>query len=204
GGGAGTGTGTNVTLRLFDLGSQTAPAPSPYAPGTDLFNSGSGLSITYTPQSTGVLEFDFTGSDQVALQSGHMYAFEIEGVLNTSPLVWQRATNDSYSGGAAYRNRSWINNNNARDFAMAVYVTTASNGTNSGQCTVNWNDVHQRIDGFGGGVVFLNPASLDPVPSTNMDTLYGTNTGQLGLTLLRVRIDPSNNWTNAMLDAQQA
>jgi glucuronoarabinoxylan endo-1,4-beta-xylanase len=70
---------------------------------------------------------------------------------------------------------------------------------------VDWNDVHQRIDGFGGGVVFLNPASLDPVPDTNMDTLYGTaNANQLGLTLLRVRIDPATNWANALADAQKA
>jgi glucuronoarabinoxylan endo-1,4-beta-xylanase len=72
-------------------------------------------------------------------------------------------------------------------------------------CTVDWNDVHQRIDGFGGGVVFLNPASLDPVTDANMDTLYGTNNAtQLGLTLLRVRIDPTTNWNNALLDGQKA
>jgi glucuronoarabinoxylan endo-1,4-beta-xylanase len=203
GGGSGTGTGTNLILHLFDLGSQTAPAPSPYTPGTDLFNSGNGLSITYTPQITGVLEFDFTGGDRVALQSGHMYAFEIDGVINTSPLAWQRATNDTYSGGAAYRNQSWINANNARDFAMAVYASLPSSGTNSGQCTVNWNDVHQRIDGFGGGVVFLN-AGLDPMTTANMNTLYGTNAGQLGLTLLRIRIDPTTNWSFALQDAQKA
>jgi glucuronoarabinoxylan endo-1,4-beta-xylanase len=79
-----------------------------------------------------------------------------------------------------------------------VYGATA-------QCTVNWNDVHQRIDGFGGGVVFLSPASLDPVAGTNMDTLFRTNNAnQLGLTLLRVRIDPSSNWANALSDAQKA
>src|SRR5450756_2413923 len=80
GAGTGTGAGTNITLRLFDLGTQTAPNPSPYAPGGDLFNSGNGLSITYTPQTVGVLRFDFTGSDQVTLTNGHMYAFEINGV----------------------------------------------------------------------------------------------------------------------------
>ena len=38
-----------------------------------------------------------------------------------------------------------------------------------------------------------------------MDTLYGTNnSSQLGLTLLRVRIDPTTNWTTALSDAQQA
>src|SRR5579871_1091987 len=47
--GSGTGAGTNLTLRLFDLGAQTAPNPSAYTPGSDLFNSGSGLAIAYTP-----------------------------------------------------------------------------------------------------------------------------------------------------------
>ena len=209
GGGTGTGAGTNITLRLFDLGTQTAPNPSPYTPGADLFNSGNGLAITYSPQTTGVLQFDFTGNDQVIMTNGHLYAFEMDGVLNSSPLLWQRTTNDAYAGGAAYRNRSWINGNSARDFALAVYVTittntSATNASTSGQCTVDWNNLHQRIDGFGGGVVFLD-AGLDPVTSANMDTLYGTNnSSQLGLTLLRVRIDPTTNWTTALQDAQKA
>ena len=129
GGGTGTGSGTNVTLRLFDLGTQTAPNPSPYMPGSDLFNSGAGLAIAYSPQTTGVLQFNFTASDQVTLQSGHMYAFEVDSVLNTSPLLFQRTTNDTYSGGAAYRNRSWINGSNARDFALAVYATAVNTNT---------------------------------------------------------------------------
>jgi len=209
GGGTGTGMGTNITLRLFDLGTQTAPNPSPYVPGNDLFNSGNGLAIAYSPQTFGVLQFDFGGNDQVTLTNGHLYAFEMDGVLNSSPLVWQRTTNDTYSGGAAYRNRRWINGNNAREFAMAIYGTTttnapATNATTSAQCTVDWNDVHQQIDGFGGGVVFLD-AGLDPVTSANMNTLYGTNNStQLGLTLLRVRIDPTTNWVTALSDAQKA
>ncbi len=72
-------------------------------------------------------------------------------------------------------------------------------------CTVDWNEVHQRIDGFGGGVVFLSPATLDPVTDANMDTLFETNNAnQLGLTLLRVRIDPTTNWSVALSDAQKA
>jgi glucuronoarabinoxylan endo-1,4-beta-xylanase len=129
GGGTGTAVGTNLLLRLFDLGPQTAPNPSAYSSGNDLFNSGSGLSISYSPQPNGIVQFDFTGSDQVALEAGHMYAFEINGGLNTAPISWQRTTNDSYAAGAAYRNQSWINGNNARDFALAVYG--ASPGTNT-------------------------------------------------------------------------
>ncbi len=53
--------------------------------------------------------------------------------------------------------------------------------------------------------MFLTPGSLDPVTDANMDTLFGTaNTNQLGLTLLRVRIDPTTNWSAALSDAQEA
>lgn len=122
-GGMGTGGGMEITLKLFDLGFQTSPNPSRYSPGADLFNSGNGLLINYNPQAEGVVEFDFTGSDQVALIDGHMYAFELDGALNSSPILWERTTNDTYLGGAAYRDRSWINGNPARDFSLAVYAT---------------------------------------------------------------------------------
>jgi glucuronoarabinoxylan endo-1,4-beta-xylanase len=210
--GSGTGSGTNLVLKLFDLGTQTAPNPSPYTAsivGPNLLGSGSGLSVTYTPQANGILEFDFTGPDQVSLTNGHMYAFELTGTLSTTPVFWSRGTNDTYSGGAAYRNQAWINGSNARDFALAVYTstnaTTTNNPATNGNCTVNWTDVRQKIDGFGGGIVFPNPTSLDPITDANMNTLFGTNnSNQLGLNLLRIRIDPSTNWSAALSDAQKA
>ena len=201
---AGVGSGGTITLNLYDLGSQTAPNPSSYSGNVNLLGSGSGLSVSYVTQPYGVLEFDFTGSDQVILQAGHMYAFEVAGTQGTTPIYWMRAGSDTYSGGAAYRNEAWINGNSARDFALAVYGTVTSQSTQSGQCTVGWNDVHQKIDGFGGGVVFLD-AGLDPVTDANMNTLFGTNNAsQLGLSLLRVRIDPTTNWSNALSDAKKA
>lgn len=124
--GSGTGSGTNLTLKLYDLGSQAAPNPSAYAAniiGSDLFGGGAGLSASYSPQAAGVLEFDFDGTDQVTLTNGHMYAFELTGVLNSTPVFWNRGVGDTYAGGAAYRNQGWINGNNARDFALAVYAT---------------------------------------------------------------------------------
>jgi uncharacterized repeat protein (TIGR03803 family) len=142
GGGTGTGSGTNLTLRLFDLGalgsqSATNSSFSAYTPGTDLFNSGSGLAVAYSPQTTGVLQFNFTGVDQVALTNGHIYAFEVDGVLNTQPVSWQRSASATYSGGSAYRNRSWINGNgNFRAFSLAVYATVLAN-TNTGTTTTN-------------------------------------------------------------------
>jgi len=125
GGGSGTGGSTNLVLKLFDLGLETAPFPSPYAGnivGGNLFGGGAGLSVSYTNQSNGVLEFDFTGGDQVTLNNGHMYAFELTGALNTTPVSWFRSITDSYFLGAAYRNEAWINATNGRDFAVAVYA----------------------------------------------------------------------------------
>jgi glucuronoarabinoxylan endo-1,4-beta-xylanase len=85
--------------------------------------------------------------------------------------------------------------------ALAMTTTVGYSQT----CTVNWNDGHQRIDGFGGAVVFLNPASMDPVTDANMDTLFGSaNANQLGLSLLRVRIAPDNTWANALSDGRKA
>jgi uncharacterized repeat protein (TIGR03803 family) len=128
GGGTNTGPAANLGLNLFDLGAQTAPNPSPYTAsiaGPNLFGGGAGLSVSYTNQANGILQFDFTGSDQVALINGHLYAFELTCALNSTPVNWYRATNDTYSGGAAYRNQTWINGNNARDFAMAIYEAQA-------------------------------------------------------------------------------
>jgi len=85
--------------------------------------------------------------------------------------------------------------------ALAMTTTVGHSQT----CTVNWNDGHQRIDGFGGAVVFLNPASMDPVTDANMDTLFNSaNANQLGLSLLRVRIAPDNTWANALSDGKKA
>lgn len=205
---AGGGSNGTMRLKLLDLGAgNTPPNPSAYIAGTDLFGSGTGLTFTYNNQANGLLQFDFTGVDQVALQSGRMYAFEITGALSTGPMNWCRSTNDTYTGGAAYRTRAWINGSNARDFALALYGTVTNSFTNTvtTPCIISWTDVRQQIDGFGGGTVFLNPANLSPVTDANMNTLFGTNNAsQLGLTLLRIRIDPNGNWANDLADAKKA
>jgi len=89
--------------------------------------------------------------------------------------------------------------------ALGVAAVGPAFSSRAASSIIDWNEVHQRIDGFGGGVVFLNPGSLDPVTSANMDTLFDTNNAnQLGLTLLRVRIDPTTNWSNALSDGRKA
>jgi glucuronoarabinoxylan endo-1,4-beta-xylanase len=53
--------------------------------------------------------------------------------------------------------------------------------------TVNWTNVHQVIDGFGAGNVFYSSS----MSSANQQLFFGTGSGQLGLSLLRVAV-PNN------------
>jgi O-glycosyl hydrolase len=203
GGGTGTTPTSTVTLNLFDLGGRVAPFPNSYAPGTNLLGGSGGLPISYTSQPNGLLRLDFTGSDQVMLLAGRMYAFELAGVGGTTPMNWIRTISDTYAGGAAYRNRSWINGTNARDFGMAVYGVINTDPVPPTESTVNASILHQRIDGFGAGVVFLD-AGLNPLSEGQMDQLYGTGPGQFGLTLIRVRISPFGNFGDALTNGQRA
>jgi len=203
GGGTGTTGTATVTLNLYDLGGRIAPNPSSYSAGLNLLGGGNGLSISYTTQPNGLLRFDFDGSDQVMLIAGHMYAFELAGASGTTPLNWFRTTSNTYTGGAAYRNRVWINGANARAFGMAVYGVVNTNRVPPAEATINGAVIRQRIDGFGAGSVFLD-AGLDPLTDADMDALYGAASNQMGLTLIRLRISPDGNWTNAILDGQKA
>ena len=197
GGGSGTGAGTNLVLRLHDLGFQTGPDPAPYGGATpnetvvgNLLGAGAGLAVTYTNQTNGILEFDFTGADQVLLQAGHMYAFELTGTVRTRPVNWLcRTSGSTYSGGAAYTNKYWMNGSSTADFPLAVYgVVTNYSPTApaplTAQATVNWTNIRQRIDGFG-----ASSAWGSSFTTAQADALFSTNTG-IGLSLLRSRIAP--------------
>lgn len=85
---------------------------------------------------------------------------------------------------------------------VSYTVADLDNGANGsfpdGQATLDWNVTRQRIDGFGAGAVFLD-AGLSPISDANADKLFKSDTtNQLGLTLLRVRIAPNNNWSNSV------
>jgi len=67
---------------------------------------------------------------------------------------------------------------------------------------VDLSDVQQTIRGFGG-----SSAWLGALPAVDMATLFGNaDSTQLGLTILRVRIDPagSSQWGNELQNAQSA
>ena len=204
GGGTGSSASAPITLNLFDLGAQTAPNPNSYSAGFNLLGGGAGLPINYTTQSNGVIQLNFTGADQAFLVAGHLYAFEIAGTSGTNPMMWNRTTSDTYTGGAAYRNRGWINGGNARDFGMAIYGVVNTNPPPPTSSTISAVTTYQQIDGFGAGAVFLD-AGLDPLTDTWMDELYGTGPNQMSLNLIRLRIAPTDtDWSNQILDGQKA
>ncbi|MGA2178276.1 MAG: hypothetical protein ABSH15_01645 [Verrucomicrobiota bacterium] len=66
------------------------------------------------------------------------------------------------------------------------------------QCTVDWNDMHQRIDGFGASCAFSGRTWL----ASTADDFFSTNTG-IGLSLLRNRIQPTGTASASELGLMQ-
>ena len=52
----------------------------------------------------------------------------------------------------------------------------------------------QIIRGFGGATVFQPPGLSASLSSTDLDSLFGTGPGQIGLTLLRIRVASDDAW----------
>jgi glucuronoarabinoxylan endo-1,4-beta-xylanase len=59
-------------------------------------------------------------------------------------------------------------------------------------CIINTSSTFQSIDGFGASSAFADPVGMT---SAQAATMFGTNSGQMGLSMWRVRIDPNKNWT---------
>lgn len=202
---AGGGTGTAnapVRLNLYDLGGRGIAELSSYSPRRNLLGAGEGLDIAYTAQNAGVLRLDLTDADRVQLIGGRTYVVELTSTAGATPLTWYRTGANTYAGGAAYRGRTWISGTSERDFGLALYTSPNFDPVPPETCIVDATKLHQRIDGFGAGVAFLD-YPLDPLPQSRMDQLYGLDEGQFGLTLLRVRIDPNRNWAAAAVDGQR-
>jgi len=75
-------------------------------------------------------------------------------------------------------------------------LTVTMSFQTSSLCAVNWNDVHQRIDGFGACSAWTAPSLSD----SQADMFFSTNNG-IGLSLLRNRVAPDGTTTE--LDTMQ-
>jgi O-glycosyl hydrolase len=96
----------------------------------------------------------------------------------------------------------------------AIVAVSLSSSTVRAQCTVDWNNVHQRIDGFGASSAWrtsLTTPQADLLFSTNKGIVYtdnlshvSTNNG-VGLSLLRTRIVPDGTTIeNSIMQMAQA
>jgi glucuronoarabinoxylan endo-1,4-beta-xylanase len=84
---------------------------------------------------------------------------------------------------------------------LAAVITAGAQST----ATINFGTTYQTIRGYGGATAWMPALS-----SAQANTLFGTGSNQLGLSMLRVRIDPSSttggesNWGTELTNAQEA
>ncbi len=86
-----------------------------------------------------------------------------------------------------------------RYLLVAVLTFLFSSATYAQVTTINLTNIKQAIDGFGASTAFDGQ-----ITQAQADVAFGNSNGQLGLTILRVRIDPSQAWTNEKANAQKA
>src|SRR6185312_9528820 len=72
--------------------------------------------------------------------------------------------------------------------AMAVLLASAAQAQTA---TITLTSNQQTIDGFG-----FSTAWTPAMTSAQGNVLFGTGSGQLGFSLLRIRIDPNESWGN--------
>lgn len=129
GDGFGTTENEPITLALYELEEDNSEVnPDSYTVGKNLLESSEYMHINYKPQGRGILQLRLDESRQPVLKAGHTYALELQGVRNSAPLFWRRSQEDIYSTGAAYVDRSLIQQESSTvDFGMALYGIVAQN-----------------------------------------------------------------------------
>lgn len=88
-----------------------------------------------------------------------------------------------------------------RVFSAFIFVILSvfSNNTNADTAVIDVSTNQQTIDGFG-----FSTAWCPVMTSAQSAILFGTDTGQLGFSLLRVRIDPNGKWNNEAANSATA
>jgi glucuronoarabinoxylan endo-1,4-beta-xylanase len=138
--------------------------------------TGNGVTFTATLQTNGLTVGNATG--QVVFYDG-------AGPFSTNTVNGGSATSSSIADlavgtdpiTAIYSSGNYPNETNA----LAELVSTLT----TGQCTVDWNTVYQRIDGFGASSAF----SQNTWTPAEADLFFSTNYG-IGLSLLRNEVQP--------------
>jgi len=88
-----------------------------------------------------------------------------------------------------------IQNRSIATLAAALGIVAGPSSLNAGTCSINGNTTYQTIDGFG-----FSTAWCGALSSAKNAALYDT----LGFSLLRVRIDENNSWSDETANANAA
>ena len=175
-----TGKNTTNILYLYDMGpaiQYLVNQPGPITPGSNgisgnLFSTNLTIAVPST-SSASVMQLTFSGADAVPLIGGHEYMFSMVS-LSSSATWWDRdgGGTDLYSGGAAYRQNSFINGSKTTDFSLAVTLINTSAPPTIYDCVVDWTNIHQRIDGFGAASAWRTTWT-----ASEADMFFSTNSG---------------------------
>jgi hypothetical protein len=124
----------SFNVSLFDAGTNDATdiGSGTYTPGSNGYSNNlfSDTSLqtwngfTVQGASAGVLNFALSGADQVSVVAGQTYIFEVSATTNPNGMIWFRNGDNTiqYPGGQAFRQRSPLNGNAARDFTIAANI----------------------------------------------------------------------------------
>lgn len=82
---------------------------------------------------------------------------------------------------------------------VALLIAVLPRATEAGTAAVDLSQTRQTVRGFGGASVWLGQLS-----DAHMNTLFGSGPGTIGLSILRVRIAPDNNWNDELQNAKKA
>ncbi len=77
--------------------------------------------------------------------------------------------------------------------ALMLFATAAS-PVSAATATIRVDERHQTIRGFGGATVFQPPDLPASLTEAEMDALFGNGPGQIGFSILRIRVAPDDEW----------
>ena len=148
----------------------------------------------------GVMTATPTGS--IPLGSYTPGTFKRISVSLADTSVWPGANPFNPAGGT-WQIQLQVNGWNGAAVHIGEQVTidnlTLTMNAGPGQCTMDWSDVRQRIDGFGASSAWDSSWT-----TAEADLLFSTNTG-IGLSLLRNRIAPDGTtWETSLMQMAQA
>ena len=181
---------SSVALAPYTWSFTTAAAPVPTVTSTVPTSGATGVNVANALTATFSQPMNsatFTASTVTLTGPGNT---AISGLIsyNTGTSTVTFAPNSSLAYNTSYTATITTGAQSAAGAALASnYVWTFTTGASPNQVTVDFGTTYQSIRGFGGATVWLGE-----MPSTVATALFSPTNG-LGLSILRVRIDPTGS-----------